>query len=208
MNTANNTQNHSEFAVMIRRTIAVVALTAAVIATASSASAEKIADLTSGDWTGGAFTHSHTGAFSHCAVNAKYKSGIALYFSVTGTRRWSMAFASKHWEFQRGRKYPLHYQIDNGPVLKGTAIARSPSLVQVFLPINGRIFSRFAGGSTLRVSTNRKVMQFVLTGARAMLPKLINCASQHAGKAGADPHSPTGNIQQPVVRSRSSEPLI
>lgn len=208
MNTAKTTRNRSSFAVMVRQTIANAAITTAVIATASSASAEKISNLTSGDWTGGAFTNSHTGAFSHCAVNAKYKSGIALYFSITGTRQWSMAFASNHWEFQRGRSYPLHYQIDNGPVLKGTAIARSRSLVQVSLPINGRIFSRFAGGSTLRVATNRKVMQFALTGAGAMLPKLMNCASRFASKKASSPHSPVGNQQAPVLRLRPSGPEI
>ena len=88
MNPAHATPNHSPFAVMVRRTLAALALTAAVVATASTASAEKIADLSYGDWTGGAFTHSHSGAFSHCAVNAKYRSGIDLFFSVTGTHAW------------------------------------------------------------------------------------------------------------------------
>lgn len=208
MNTANRPHNHSPFAVLVRRTIATLAIATAVIATASSASAEKIADLRLGDWTGGAFTHAHTGTFSHCAVNATYRSGIDLYFSVTGTRRWSMAFAADHWAFQPGRAYPVRYQIDNGPVLKGTALARSRELVQVFLPINGRIFSRFANGSTLRVSTNRKVMQFSLNGAGAMLPELMRCASRFASTKTTNPHSRVGNHQAPVLRLKPSGPEI
>ena len=208
MNPAHATPNHSPFAVMVRRTLAALALTTAIVATASTASAEKIADLSYGDWTGGAFTHSHSGAFSHCAVNAKYRSGIDLFFSVTGTRRWSMAFAADHWAFEPGRPYPVRYQIDNGPVLKGTALARSRSLVQVFLPINGRIFSRFANGSTLKVSTGRTVMQFALTGAGDMLPELMRCASRFATTKTTNPHSQVGNRQAPVLRLKPSGPEI
>ncbi len=172
--------NFSNFAVFVRRSTAAVALTTIVIASASGASAGKIADLSSGAWTGGAFTNSHTGSFSHCAANAKYKSGIALYFSVTGKQQWSMAFASDHWEFQRGRTYAVRYQVDDGPVIEGIAVAKSKALVQMHLPVNGRMFSRFQKGGTLNVATNRKVMQFELTGAGPLLSKLYRCAMHHA----------------------------
>ncbi len=168
---------------------AVLAAATAILAATSGASAGKIADLTSGAWTGGAFTNAHTGTFSHCAVNAKYRSGVALYFAVTGARQWSMAFSAKHWRFERGQKYPLHYQVDEGPVIQASGVAKSAALMQVHLPVNGRIFSRFQHGTTLKVAAGRKVMRFALTGAGPMLTKLVRCASHHAGAAESVPHS-------------------
>ena len=107
-----------------RRAMTALALTSAILTPAGNASAGQIASLSSGAWTGGAFTNRHTGSFSHCAVNAKYKSGVALFFAVTGTRQWSMGFAADHWAFKRGRTYPIQYQLDNGPVIKTVAVAR------------------------------------------------------------------------------------
>ena len=182
-----------------RFSAAVLSVTAAVLAAAPGASAGKIADLSSGAWTGGAFTNAHTGTFSHCAVNAKYKSGVALFFAVTGTRQWSMAFSAKHWRFERGQTYPLHYQVDDGPVIQAGAVAKSTALVQVHLPVNGRIFSRFQKGTTLKVAAGRKVMQFALTGAGPMLNKLVRCASHHAGAGESVPHS--SSRKGPVIRN-------
>ncbi len=183
-----NTQKPSRHAAT-RRGLAAIVLAMAVLVPAGGASAGKIADLSSGGWSGGAFTDNHTGSFSHCAVNAKYKSGVVLYFSVSGARQWSMGFAAKHWQFERGRRYPVHYQVDDGPVIKATAVAKSTALVQVHLPVNGHIFSRFQAAGTLKVATGRKVMRFTLTGAGPMLDKLVRCAGHHAGTADAAPHT-------------------
>ncbi|MEM8645501.1 MAG: hypothetical protein AAGF86_04075 [Pseudomonadota bacterium] len=172
-----------------RLTAAVIAATTALLAASPSASAGKISDLSSGAWTGGAFTNAHTGTFSHCAVNAKYRSGVALYFAVTGERQWSMAFSAKHWRFEQGQKYAVHYQVDDGPVIRTDAVARSAALMQVHLPVNGRVFSRFQHGTTLKVAAGRKVMRFTLTGAGPMLNKLLRCASHHAGAAETGPRS-------------------
>ena len=179
----------SSLASLARKTLSALAVGAAVLAAAQSASAGKIAHLSSGSWTGGAFTNNHTGTFSHCAANARYKSGVALYFAVTGARQWSMAFSARHWKFERGRTYPLHYQVDDGPVIQAMAKARSAGLVQVFLPINGQVFNRFQKGTTLKIAAGRTVMQFALTGAGPMLAKLVRCATRHASGTEAGPRS-------------------
>lgn len=187
-----NTQKH-------RFAAAILAVTTAVIAASPSALAGKIANLSSGAWTGGAFTNAHTGAFSHCAVNAKYRSGVALYFAVSGARQWSMAFSARHWRFESGQTYAVHYQVDDGPVIHASAIAKGPGLMQVHLPVNGRSFSRFQHGTTLKVASGRKVMRFALTGAGPMLTKLVRCANHHAGAAENGPRS--SSRKAPVART-------
>ncbi len=173
-------QHTTGFATTTRQAIAAVAMTAAIFTAAESASAAKIADVTFGAWSGGAFTNSHSGTFSHCAANAEYKSGVALYFSVTSKRQWSMAFSHDLWEFQRGQNYPVYYQLDDGPVIRANAVAKSKAMVQVHLPINRHVFTRFQRGRVLNVATDHKVMQFTLTGAGPILSKLYDCAKQHA----------------------------
>ena len=153
-------QHPAGFAKLTRHAIAAAAMTAAIFSAAESASAAKISDITFGAWNGGAFTNNHSGRFSHCAANAEYKSGVALYFSVTSKRQWSMAFSNDLWEFQRGRHYPVYYQLDDGPIIEAEAIAKSKALVQVHLPINRYVFERFQNGRILNVTTGRKVMQF------------------------------------------------
>ena len=71
------------------------ALLAAGLITASAfpAGAVEIAPLKVGNWTGGAYTNNDTGAFSHCAVSADYRSGVLLLFSVTRDLQWSMGFS-------------------------------------------------------------------------------------------------------------------
>ena len=91
---------------------AAIAMTAALAFTTTSASAEKIATLTSGAWKGGAYTSNSTGDFSHCAANARYKSGVALLFSVTRNRCGSDALQALP------LRHPLCAPTGQGPVLQ------------------------------------------------------------------------------------------
>ena len=177
---------------LARSCVAAIALTAAIAATTTSASAAKIADLTSGAWKGGAYSSNSTGAFSHCAANARYKSGVALLFSVTHDRQWSMGFANSHWDLTPGRKYPVRYQVDGGPIMKGVATAKTRKMVQIHLPPKDRMFEHFKIGNTLKVAASNRVMRFKLTGTDRMLSKLFRCATHFARKQGKDPFSNVG----------------
>ena len=172
--------------------VASIVLAAAVATTPTGASAEKIANLSSGAWKGGAYSSNATGAFSHCAANARYKSGVALLFSVTHDRQWSMGFANSHWDLKSGRKHPIRYQVDSGPIMKGVATAKTAKMVQVHLPPKDRMFDHFKIGHTLKVAANNKVMRFKLTGTDRMLSKLYRCATHFARKQGKDPFSSVG----------------
>ncbi|MEM7429488.1 MAG: hypothetical protein AAF441_25730 [Pseudomonadota bacterium] len=182
---------------IIRRSVAALAVTFALAASAGTASAEKIANVNSGSWKGGAYTNNATGQFSHCAANARYKSGIALFFSVTRKRQWSMGFANSHWELSPGNKYPVRFQVDSGPILKGVAMAKTQKMVQVHLPANNRLFRHFKVGGTLKVAAGSKVMRFNLNGTNRMLSKLYRCAVHFAQRdtIGRDPFQPASFTQ-------------
>ncbi len=195
MTTTTNTV--SRFATLARRSVAAIAVTIAIATSAGTASAEKIVNVNSGSWKGGAYTNNATGRFSHCAANARYKSGIALFFSVTRTRQWSMGFANSHWELSPGNKYPVRFQVDGGPILKGVALAKTQKMVQVHLPANNRLFRHFKVGGTLKVAAGSKVMRFNLSGANRMLAKLYRCANHFAQRdtIGRDPFQPAAFTQ-------------
>ena len=196
MTKTTNTTNR--FATIARRSTAALAFAIAATAFAAPASAEKIASVTSGPWKGGAYTDNATGEFSHCAVNARYKSGVALFFSVTRDRQWSMGFANSHWNLSPGNRYPVRFQVDRGPILKSTATAKTQKMVQVHLPAKNRLFRHFKVGGMLKVAAGSKVMRFNLTGTNRMLSKLYRCATHFARQdtIGRDPFQPASFFQE------------
>ncbi len=195
MTTTTNADSRS--ATLTQRIFAALTITVAFAASSTPAFAEKIASDSAGAWTGGAYTDDATGQFSHCAVNARYKSGVALFFSVTRDRQWSMGFANSHWELSPGNRYPVRFQVDSGPILKGRALAKTPRMVQVHLPAKSRLFRHFKIGSTLKVATGSRVMRFNLTGTNHMLSKLYRCAVHFARQdtIGRDPFQPAAFSQ-------------
>ena len=173
-------QRRSPFPALVKTAISAIALLAG--AAIGPASAEKIANVSSGPWKGGVYTSDKTGSFSHCAANARYRSGVALFFSVTRKRQWSMAFANSQWSLRHGAKYPVRFQVDNGPIMKGTAVAKTNKMVQVHLPPKDMMFQHFKAGGTLKVAAGKRVMRFSLTGTGPMLSQLYKCAVHFARK--------------------------
>jgi hypothetical protein len=167
----------------------------------AGASAAEVAKLRINNWSGGAFTNDQTGAFSHCAASASYKSGITLLFSVTADKTWSMGFSSPTWEFTPGTRYPVEYWVDDGPRLKGTALAKTNRLAQVFLPTNDSLFVAFRQGQMLRVAAERQTLAFRLTDTSELLSTLLRCANDFTRRAapanpfgrGAPPAAPPAN---------------
>ncbi len=177
-----------------------------------SAFAKKIYSLRSGNWKGGAYTNNQTGRFSHCAASVKYKSGILLLFSVTRTRRWNMGLSNGSWNLTLKQKYPIEYRVDNGSVIRGTALAKSRSLVQVFLPTSDRLFRQFRNGQRLTVWAARQKMSFSLTGSSKMLTQLLKCAKFYAnkGKSQTNPFQPNNPFvpqKKKPVRTDKSNPF-
>jgi len=176
--------------------IYVTILAICILALAGEAAfAKKINSLRSGNWKGGAYTNNQTGRFSHCAASVKYKSGILLLFSVTRTRRWNMGLSNNAWDLTPRQKYPVEYRVDRGNLIRGTAIAKGRTLVQVFLPTSDRLFRQFKYGQRLTIWAARQRMRFNLSGTSKMLSLLLKCANYYVRKEGSrnNPFSPGNN---------------
>ncbi len=169
-----------------------------------SAVSAEIAKLKIGNWDGGAFTNDSTGAFSHCAASARYKSGITLLFSVTGDGVWSMGFSSPTWQLTANTTYPVRYRVDEGEYIQGTALAKNAQLAQVFLPRNDSLFAAFRFGGMLRVEAERQTLSFRLTDTSELLSTLLRCARDHNG---ARPNNPFGSGTSPAPRPAPSNPF-
>lgn len=197
---------------MKRMTFAILAISILALGP-ESAFAKKINSLKSGNWKGGAYTNNQSGRFSHCAASVKYKSGILLLFSVTRTSRWNMGLSNRSWNLTPKQKYPIEYRVDNGNVIRGTALAKSSNLVQVFLPTSDRLFRQFRNGKRLTVWAARQKMSFSLTGSSKMLSLLLKCAKFYSGKEKSqnNPFEPNNNPFAPQkkkpVRTDKSNPF-
>jgi hypothetical protein len=173
----------------VGRLLAAFGLAALGFATGTGQAAE-IAKLRVNNWQGGAFSNDKTGAFSHCAASARYQSGITLLFSVTSDKAWSMGFSSPTWEFAPGTRYPVEYWVDDGPRIRGEALAKTNKLAQVFLPATDTLFVAFRNGQMLRVAAERQTLAFRLTDTSEMLATLLRCANDFSRRA---PQNPFGS---------------
>jgi hypothetical protein len=198
---------------MKRLYLAILAISILVLGL-DSAFAKKIYSLKTGNWKGGAYTNNQTGRFSHCAASVKYKSGILLLFSVTRTRRWNMGLSNSSWNLTPNQKYPVKYRVDNGNLIRGTAIAKSRKLVQVFLPTSDRLFRQFKKGQRLTIWAARQKMRFSLNGSSRMLSLLLKCANFYVKKEKSrnNPFEPNNNNpftprQKRPVRTDKSNPF-
>lgn len=172
---------------------------------ATTADAAEIAKLRVNNWNGGAFSNDQTGAFSHCAASASYQSGITLLFSVTAQRSWSMGFSSPTWDFVPGTRYPVEYWVDDGPRLRGEALAKTNRLAQVFLPANDALFVAFRQGQMLRVAAERQTLSFRLTDTSELLSTLLRCASDYQKRAA--PANPFGSGRPPASNPAPANPF-
>ncbi len=177
-NTVSTTKSE-KLAALGRRGILVLAAAITIAHSSQASHAAKIAPLTSGAWTGGAYSSNQTGEFSHCAVSSRYKSGVSLLFSVTKQGNWTMGVSKPSWDFNPGNSYGIRFQVDRGQILNGTAKARNNNLVQIGLPTNSKLFRHFRYGKQLKIETANKLFRFNLTGTETMLKKLVRCVAYY-----------------------------
>ncbi len=134
-------------------------------------------------WEGAAYT-SETGRFSHCAVSAKYKSGIELIFSVSDDYSWRIGFVSDAFNMTKGQSIDITYFIDtNRPrFVHGRAISKTSVVVE--LPSTTEVFDQFRSGKLLNVIAVGRSLGFNLDGTHRALSELIECISRNKGRAG------------------------
>ncbi|MEI2386648.1 hypothetical protein [Breoghania sp. JC706] len=184
---------------MIGKTIAagLVALGLAGILAPGAAQAERISHFKIGNWDGGAYTHSKTGAFSHCAASASYRSGTTLVFSVHADLNWAFGLVNNAWKLKTGESYPVRYWIDRSPDFVGTAEVISEHQVKVALPADDRLFARVRRGRLMTVRAANDTMKFSLTSTNRMLSRLFECARSWRDRDPAARTNPFSNGNQP-----------
>ena len=142
------------------------------------AAAARIEHFKVGNWDAGAYTHSKTGKFSHCAASAKYKNGNTLIFAIFRNRSWALGIANKEWTLKVGDTYPVRYRIDKGAELTGKAGAVANNQIKLPLPGDDSLFNRMRNGRLLTVSLGFKTTKFALTDTDAILTRLFKCVGE------------------------------
>jgi hypothetical protein len=130
-----------------------------------------------GNWDGGAYTHTKTGKFNHCAASASYRNGNSLVFAIYKDRSWALGIVNMDWKLKVDDTYPVRYRIDSGSELSGEATAATDNQIKLPLPGDNKLFDRMRHGSLLTINLKSKTVKFKLTSTDAMLTKLFDCVN-------------------------------
>ena len=177
-----------------------VAIALAGIFTPGAEGAERISRFKIGNWDGGAYTNDKTGAFSHCAASASYRSGTTLIFSIHSDMNWAFGLVNNTWKLKVGETYPVRYWIDRSPDFVGTAQVVSEHQVKVALPGDDRLFYQIRRGRLMTVRTANDTMKFSLSSTNRMLSRLFECARYWRNRdpgAQTNPFSDDGGSSNP-----------
>lgn len=151
-------------------------LSLAVIAGFSSL-AEAQYRFQSGAWRGGAYFSQ--GRFSHCAMQARYRSGIILLFSITRSYKFLLGFARPGWNLRPNGRYRMRYAIDRYVLFDGIARVSPPNMIVATIPATRRIFDRFRRGRVFYVINDQGTNRFSLAGTNRALTRLLRCTHAH-----------------------------
>ena len=171
-----------------------------------AAAAGPFGKIVVGNWSGGTFTNDQTGAFSHCAVSARYKSGVTMLTSVTAQFSWLLGFSKPEWKLRTGETLKLQLVFDRSSTIDVTANIKSPTLVTIAMPAQSALINAFRQGRYLELVANDARYTFALTSTSEMLPALVECVKQSANVRG--PISPGAPAQaqtpQPTEQERAA----
>jgi hypothetical protein len=170
-----------------------------LVATLTPASASPMRQWSVGNWHAGAYSNDASGDFSHCAANATYRSGIAVFFSISRDFHWAMAFANDAWQLQPGSTYNIAFTVDDMEPLSATAVAIGRDVVKVTLADSVELFGRFKRGHTLRVAAANRIFSFNLTNTSQLLPSLLACAQNRGAPVIASPNPFRERKQSPPI---------
>ncbi|SIR58880.1 hypothetical protein [Bosea sp. TND4EK4] len=147
-----------------------------------------------GNWSGGTFTNDQTGAFSHCAVSARYKSGITMLTSVTAQFVWLIGFSKPDWKLRPGETLGLKLVFDRSRTIDVVANVKSPTLITIGMPAQSALIDAFRQGRFLELIAKDARFTFALTSTGEMLPALVDCVRQ------------SGNVRGPVTPGAPAQP--
>ncbi len=168
-----------------------------------AAAAGPFGKIVVGNWSGGTFTNDQTGAFSHCAVSARYKSGVTMLTSVTAQFSWLLGFSKPEWKLRTGETLKLRLVFDRRSTIDVTANIKSPTLVTIAMPAQSTLINAFRQGRYLELVANDARYTFALTSTGEMLPALVECVKQSANVRG--PVSPGAPVRAQTPEATEKE---
>lgn len=136
-------------------------------------------DFTSGAWKGKAFFRG--GQFTHCAMSARYRSGVLMLFSITRAYDLNMGFAENTWNLPLGRNFQVSYRIDRMAAITAPGRVLNQKQFVIDLPDRHRIFDQFRRGRRLHMQIPGKNFSMSLAGTRKALNRLLMCTKAYAG---------------------------
>lgn len=171
---------------------------------AHSAAAEYIpgSDIQAGNWSGAAYTHDYSGAFSHCVVSASYVSGDTLLLSVNQNATVSVGVVSPGLELQKGQEIPVALFIDRRAPFYGSAVAIDTDFATLVLPDFENALTALQKGRTLVIKSVAGSGTYDLTGTFRALNQTLDCAVRHLDYV-AKPDAPSA----PIDHEASSPPV-
>lgn len=158
-------------------------------------------------WNIGAYTNDSTGKFSHCAMSAAYRSGITMYFSVSGNYSWRVGWSHPSWQFVKGNEVDIAVHVDDKGPYNLRAVAASNSMALAELPPQSSVFDLMRRGHRMTVFTSGNRYGFNLDGTYAALSEILACAGRYSGVSTATPSvvAPPSFVPNKQSSSRPSE---
>jgi hypothetical protein len=129
------------------------------------------------EWKVAAYTDNGSGAYSHCAMVAKYRSGATTIFAVSHDHSWRVGWSHPGWRLEPGQSVNLALVIDGANAHNVVATARDRSTATAELPDSVDLFHLLRKGHRLTAYAQGKRYDFILDGAA--LTEVGNCVSQY-----------------------------
>jgi len=167
-----------------RRFFATLACAGLVITSARAATLE---NFRVGNWQMAAYADDQSGQFTHCAMSASYSTGNTLLFAINQNFGWSFGILNQGWSLPPGSSYSVGYSINGGYPTTTGGKAITPTEVEVALPADDALYSRFKYGSQITVNALGQSFYFTLEGTQHGLSALQDCAQRHVALAAAPP---------------------
>lgn len=154
-------------------------------------------------WFMGAYNN-NGGRFSHCAMSTPYKSGITMYYSISGDYSWRVGWSHEQWQFKKGQGVQIAIYVDGvGPHnLKANAVSENMALAE--LPAKGTVFDLMRKGYNMKVYAEGRTYGFNLDGTYAALTEILNCAGRYSGNAPVQQAAPPAPRPAPPMMPRET----
>jgi len=167
----------------MRRVCAALALVAALVTGWSAARAEVIFQRATGQWTLAAYTKNGSMEFSHCMIDATYKSGARLALWVTYDAIFSMGVFELPSEPARAKLTEIHYRFDAGQPRIAKQLVNRPTDFIAMLPEDETFVNEVRTATLLLIATEAGNFSFKLPGMTQAFDDMLDCVmEQNAAK--------------------------